>query len=71
MNILLKHYEAVQAELTKIRVEMVLLESDESRSADERKEAFGKFDRRRAALHGLRAEFLEKMEKLASVEVAN
>ena len=70
LNVLLKQYEEVQTELTKMKVQIALLDSDESRSDSERKQTLKSYDRRRQALQMLRDEFVAQMEKLASIEVA-
>ena len=71
LNVLLKQYEEVQTELTKMKVQIALLDSDESRSDAERKQTIKNYDRRRQALQMLRDEFVAQMEKLASIEVAS
>jgi len=70
LNVLLKQYEEVQTELTKMKVQIALLDSDESRSDSERKQTLKSYDRRRQALHQLRDEFVAQMEKLAAIEEA-
>ena len=66
LNVLLKQYEEVQTEITKMKVQLALLESDESRSDAERKQTIKNFERRREVLQNLRDEFVAQMERLAA-----
>ena len=70
LNVLLKQYEEVQTELTKMKVQIALIGSEESVPEAQRKQTIKNFERRREALQMLRDEFVAQMEKLASIEVA-
>ena len=70
LNILLRNYEIVQAEIAKIEMQLAL-GSDEGKSAEQKKAEVDMLSTRRDRLSALKREYVAKLEKLSELALAS